>query len=126
MPAMRMQLGTEGDTLHGLAVSPGTAHGRARVVMTLGEAGNVLPGEVLVVREPLFELSPWFAVASAVVAEGGWLLDDAAVLAREYGMPAVFQVERATEKVHDGEELEVDANKGLVIRRPVEQDWEML
>jgi phosphohistidine swiveling domain-containing protein len=96
------------------------------VVCTLAEATNVLPGEVLVVREPLFELSPWFGVASAVVAETGWLLDDAAVLAREYGVPAIFRVQGATERIRNGEELQVDANRGMVIRRPVEQDWDFL
>lgn len=123
--AMQLPI-AEGDTMRGLAVSPGLAQGRARVVCTLAEATNVLPGEVLVVREPLFELSPWFGVASAVVAETGWLLDDAAVLAREYGVPAIFRVQGATERIRNGEELQVDANRGMVIRRPVEQDWDFL
>jgi pyruvate,water dikinase len=114
------------DLLRGLAVSPGTAKGRARVTNTLVEAANLLPGEVLVCREPLFELSPLFGVASAVVAESGTLLGHAAILAREYGVPAVFGVEKAAERIRNGEELWVDGSAGLVSRRQVEPELDLL
>ncbi len=125
-PASDMAAMNTENALSGLAVSPGIAHGCARVINTLGEAGNVLPGEVLVCREPLFELSPLFSLVAAVVAESGSLLDHAAVLAREYGVPAVFGVERATARVRTGEELWVDANRGLVVRQQAEIEWELL
>jgi len=114
------------DLFQGLAVSPGEAEGRVRVVNTLGEATNLLPGDVLVCREPLFELSPLFGVASAVVAESGTLLGHAAILAREYGVPAVFNVERATRLLRNGEELRVNGGSGFIIRRLPEPELELL
>lgn len=104
--------------LRGQAVSPGSVQGRARIVRTLGEATNVVPGEVLVCPEPLFELSPLFSLVAAVATEGGRLLGHAGVLVREYGVPAVFGVEGATRTVRTGDALHVDANQGLIMRLP--------
>lgn len=116
-PAIEIGLtGPPENILRGRAVSPGLTLGRARIVNTLGGATNVLPGEVLVCREPLFELSPLFSIVSGVVAEKGGLLDHAAVLAREYGIPAVFGVEDATSRIRTGDELRIDANNGVVVR----------
>ena len=112
------------ETLRGRAVSPGLAEGRAHVVNTLSSASNVLPGEVLVCREPLFELSPLFSVVSAVLAEEGGLLTHAATLAREYGVPAIFGLEQATNLIRTGDDLQVDANRGIVAHRRVEPQWD--
>ena len=114
------------ETFHGRPISPGLAEGRARVISSLGEATNVLSGEILVCREPLFELSPLFSIVSAVVAEVGGLLDHSATLVREYGIPAVFGVEAATTKIHTGDELQIDANKGIIARRKTEPEWSLL
>jgi len=111
------------DTFRGRAVSPGLAEGRARVVNTLGQATDVLPGEVLVCREPLFELSPLFSIVSAVLAEEGGLLSHAATLVREYRVPAIFGLERATATIHTGDEVQVDANRGIVAVRRPEPRW---
>ncbi|NLD72824.1 MAG: hypothetical protein GX649_08920, partial [Chloroflexi bacterium] len=70
-----------------------------------------------------FELSPLFGIVAAVVAESGGLLDHAATLAREYDVPAVFGVEHATERLHNGQEVGVDAVEGLVVPVPVEPEW---
>lgn len=112
------------DLLRGLAVSPGVAEGRVRVVNALGEATSLLPGEVLVCREPLFELSPLFGIAAAVIAETGTLLSHPAILAREYSVPAIFGVKRVTELLRNGEEVLVDGSKGFVARRPTEPELE--
>ena len=114
------------DVLRGQAISPGLTRGRARVVNTLGETTNVLPGEVLICREPLFELSPMFSIVAAVVAETGGLLDHASVLAREYGVPAIFGVQGATERIRTGEDLFVDANNGVIVRHRTGSDWDSL
>jgi rifampicin phosphotransferase len=113
------------DTLTGRAISAGQAQGRARVIITLGEATNVAPGDILICRQPGFELSPLFGMVGAVVAEEGGLLDHAAVLVREYGVPAVFGVERVTQVIRDGEDLLVDATRGVVVRKRSEQEWEL-
>ncbi len=117
---------SEGKELSGLAVSPGVGQGRAHRIYALGEMSNVLPGEVLILREPLFEFSPLFGIISAVVSETGGLLDHAAVLAREYGVPAVFGVTGAMAMIENGEQVRVDALRGVVTRYRVESDWELL
>jgi pyruvate,water dikinase len=114
------------DVMHGRPISPGRASGRAHVINSLGEATNILPGEVLVCRDLLFELSPLFSIISAVVAENGGLLDHASVLAREFGVPTVFSVKDATRIIRTGEELRVDAHRGIVTRHRPEQIWESL
>jgi len=118
-------VGSSGHVLTGLAVSPGVGEGRARLVYSLGEMGNVLPGEVLIVREPLFEMSPLFSIVCAVVSETAGLLDHAAVLAREYGVPAVFRVAGAMSTIANGEQVRVDARDGTVTRYRVEPEWEI-
>lgn len=115
-----------GDTLKGRAISPGYARGKARVVNGLGEATRVLPGEVLVCRVPAFELSPFFGIVSAVVSEVGGLLDHAATLAREYGVPAVFGVPNATGIIRTGDDLQVDAVRGIIVRHVPQVDWTLL
>lgn len=112
-----------GAVLRGRPVSRGLATGRVRVVHSLGEAANVLPGEVLVCPEALFELSPLFGIASAVVSETGGLLDNAATLVREYGIPAVFGVEGATRRLRDGQQVLVDASEGTVQPVLSEPEW---
>jgi len=111
------------DILRGRAVSPGVAGGRARVANSLREAASVVPGEVLICREPDFELSPFFGIAAAVVSERGGFLDHAATLVREYGVPAVFAVPGATRTIRTGDDLQVDANRGIVVRRVPEVNW---
>ncbi|MBC7236061.1 MAG: hypothetical protein H5T69_09475 [Chloroflexi bacterium] len=111
--------------LRGTPVSPGVASGPARVVNTLAESTSILPGEILVCREPLFELSPLFSIVAAVVAEQGGLLEHAGVLAREYSVPAVFGVREATRRIKTGEKLVVDANNGVVVQKRVEAEWDV-
>jgi phosphohistidine swiveling domain-containing protein len=114
------------DIVRGRPISPGIGEGKARVVSTLTEAASVLPGEVLVCRRPDFELSPFFGIVSAVVSEEGGLLDHAATLAREYGVPAIFGARGATTAVRTGDDLQVDANRGIIVRRIPEVAWELL
>ena len=109
--------------LTGQPISPGVATGTARLINTLGEATSIVPGEILLCHKPLFELTPLFDMAAAVVTETGNLLDHAGVLAREYGIPAVFGVKGLTEHIRNGDELRVDANRGVVERIQPEIDW---
>ena len=110
--------------LRGRPIFPGIAEGRARVIGSFTEATNVLPGEVLVCREPSFELTPLFSIVAAVVAEEGGLLEHASVPAREYGVPAVFGVKEAAQRIRTGEELFVDARRGIVVRHEPEPELE--
>lgn len=126
-PAIDIVYGVDpNDILRGRPISPGVTEGRAHVVSTLDEAVDVLPGEVLICRQPNFDLSPFFGIVSAVVAEMGGLLDHSATLAREYGVPAIFGVPGITEAIRTGDELQVDANRGIIVRRIPEVTWDLL
>jgi pyruvate,water dikinase len=59
-------------------------------------------------------LTPLFAVASGVITEVGGILSHGAIVAREYGIPAVMSVAGATRLLYDGQRITVDGNKGLV------------
>ncbi len=102
------------DELRGSAASGGIARGPARVLASLLEASRLKPGDVLVTRTTMPPWTPLFAVASAVVTETGGILSHAAVTAREYGLPAVLNVQQATHLIKDGQVLEVDGSKGIV------------
>jgi pyruvate,water dikinase len=65
-------------------------------------------------------------MASAVIAEQGGLLEHAATLAREYGVPAVFGVSGASTAIHTGDQVEVDATRGIILRQQVPPKWETI
>jgi len=112
--------------MRGRAISPGIAQGRVCVVQSLSEAVRIRPGDVLCSRMPLYDLSPWFGMAAAVVTERGGLLDHAAVLVREYGVPAVFGVAGLLDTVVDGDILWVDGGRGLAQLSRYEAERELL
>ncbi len=100
--------------LRGSAGSPGKVTGPARVVRTLDEADRVQVGDVLVAEFTAPPWTPLFATVSAVVTDAGGILSHCAVVAREYGIPAVVGTARATSTIRDGQMVEVDGNAGLV------------
>lgn len=98
----------------GIGCSGGSVTGRARVVRSLQEASSLESGEVLVAPFANPGWTPLFSVACAIVLEEGGLLSHSAVVAREYGIPAVLQVEGATSKIRTGDLLLVDGSRGTV------------
>ena len=94
--------------------SPGKATGSARVVHSLAGAGKLQPGDVLVVETTAPPWTPLFATAAAVVSDTGGILSHCAVVAREYGIPAVVGTGNATARVQDGQLIEVDGDAGIV------------
>jgi len=100
--------------LRGNAGSPGKTTGTARVIRSLDDAARLQPGEVLVAEFTAPPWTPLFATASAVVTDAGGILSHCAVVAREYGIPAVVGTARATATIRDGQQIEVDGNAGLV------------
>jgi len=103
-----------GVELKGLPASGGIVEGRARV---LGEhAEDLQPGEVLVAKTTDVGLSPLFLVAAGVVTELGGPLSHAALVAREYGVPAVVNVLGATTIIKTGDTVRVDGDRGIVVR----------
>lgn len=100
--------------LSGSGASSGLARGPARVLMSLSEADRLRPGDVLVARTTMPAWTPLFAAACAVITETGGVLSHAAVVAREYGIPAVLNVVDATRLIRDGQPIEVDGSQGIV------------
>lgn len=100
--------------LTGIGVSAGVGRGRARVVTDPADPRGIEPGEVLVapLTDPAW--TPLFLAATAVVVDVGALQSHAAIVARELGIPAVVSVEGASRQLVDGDELEVDGDRGTV------------
>ena len=103
-----------GSGMTGVAASPGVASGPVRVISGPAEFARLRPGDVLVCQATDPAWTPLFASASAVVAETGGLLSHAAIVAREYGIPAVLGVLEATTRLHDGQVVTVDGGAGRV------------
>jgi pyruvate,water dikinase len=104
----------QGHILHGLAASPGVVRGRARVIRALVEANQLQKDDVLVAEAAMPAWTVLFTTVSAVVTDVGGILSHCAVVAREYGIPAVVGTGLATSLIREGQMLEVDGNAGLV------------
>jgi phosphohistidine swiveling domain-containing protein len=103
------------DTLfQGIAASPGTVEGRARIVSGSEDFRRVQPGDVLVTTTTTPAWTPLFPSLAGLVTETGGVLSHAAVVAREYRLPAVVGVEGATRRIPDGARVRVDGAAGQV------------
>jgi pyruvate,water dikinase len=100
--------------IKGNAGSRGQVTGLARVAMTLTDAASLLPGEVLVCPTTAPPWTPLFATAAAVVTDTGGILSHCAVVAREYGIPAVVGTGVATQRIRTGQRVTVDGAAGTV------------
>ena len=105
--------GVPAGALVGLPVSAGTVEGRARVVMDMAEA-DLEPGDILVTAYTDPSWTPLFVAIAGLVTEVGGLMTHGAVIAREYGLPAVVGVERATRLIRDGQRIRVHGTEGYV------------
>lgn len=101
-------------TLSGLGSSSGIVEAHARVLMSSGDASAFQPGEVLVAPYADVGWSPLFLVAGALVTDLGGPLSHAAIVAREYGLPAVMNVKMGTRIIRTGDLLRVDGERGVV------------
>ncbi|WP_329151714.1 phosphoenolpyruvate synthase [Streptomyces anulatus] len=99
--------------LTGLPVSAGTVEGRARVVLDMAEA-DLEAGDILVTVFTDPSWSPLFVGIAGLVTEVGGLMTHGAVIAREYGLPAVVGVDRATRLIRDGQRIRVHGTDGYV------------
>ncbi len=98
----------------GLAVSSGVVEGRARIILDVGDAHDLEPGDVLVTTGTDPSWSPVFVAVAGLVTEVGGLMTHGAVIAREYGLPAVVGVVGATHLIEDGQRIRVDGTHGWV------------
>jgi rifampicin phosphotransferase len=97
----------------GLAVSSGVIEGRARVILNLEDA-NLEDGDILVTSFTDPSWTPLFVSIKGLVTEVGGLMTHGAVIAREYGLPAVVGVEDATKLIKDGQRIRVHGTEGYV------------
>lgn len=107
--------------IEGVGVSSGVARGRARVLNSMDEAQRLAPGEILVARVINAAWTPLFHLAGGIVAEVGGVLSHGAIVAREYGIPAVFGAAGAA-GIEDGSWIEVDGDLGVVTPWEPEQE----
>ena len=105
--------GEEGG-VRGYAASPGVAEGVARVVRDVNEIGTVEQGEVLVCSVTAPSWAPVFPKISAAVSDIGGMMSHAAIIAREYGLPAVVGTGHATKQIKTGARVRVDGDNGVV------------
>ena len=99
--------------LIGLPVSAGTIEGRARVILDIAEA-NLEADDILVTAYTDPSWTPLFVAIKGLVTEVGGLMTHGAVIAREYGLPAIVGVEHATRLIRDGQRIRVHGTEGYV------------
>ena len=106
--------------LKGNAGSRGVATGEAFVARSLAEASNLRPGQILVATTTMPAWTPFFGVAAAVVTETGGALSHCAIVAREYGIPAVVGAAGAMRAIQPGQIVTVDGDRGIVTLSAIE------
>jgi pyruvate,water dikinase len=99
--------------IRGSPVSPGRAQGRVRVVLDPSQA-HLQPGEILVCPGTDPSWTPLFLSAAGLVMEVGGMMTHGAVVAREYGIPAIVGVDRATTRLQTGQLIELDGSAGEI------------
>ena len=102
--------------LRGTPGSPGEAEGPVRIIRDTSEFSNLRAGEVLVASYTNPAWTPLFQWAGAVVVDSGGPGSHAAIVAREYGIPAVMGTVEGTRRLADGLQVHVDGGRGLVVR----------
>jgi len=101
------------EAIVGLAVSSGVIEGRARVILNMEDA-DLEDGNILVTSFTDPSWTPLFVSIKGLVTEIGGLMTHGAVIAREYGLPAVVGVENATKRIKDGQRIRVNGTEGYV------------
>lgn len=102
-------------TMNGIGVSAGKTKGRARIALNYAEAMQSQPGDILIVRSADPAWSPIFAVVSGLVMERGGVLSHASIVAREFRLPTITSVANATQKIANGDLLEIDGRNGQLV-----------
>jgi phosphohistidine swiveling domain-containing protein/dihydrofolate reductase len=93
---------TQDAGVHGMGASAGVARGPARIVLDVDGFARVQPGDIIVCRSSNPSFVPIFSIAAGLITNVGGLLSHAAVVAREFGLPAVVGVADATTRIADG------------------------
>lgn len=106
--------GRRDGVLRGMTAYPGKVRGRVKIILDPDNARDFIKGNILVTGMTRPEYLPLIKKASAIVTDAGGILSHAAITARELKKPCVIGTQTATQQLHDGDMVEVDANKGIV------------
>lgn len=109
---------SDATALRGLGCSPGIVEGTARVISSLSEVDRLNPGDILVTQYTDPGWTPALGMVAGVVTEVGGLLSHAAVIGREYGIPAVLNAVGATQAIRSGQRIRVDGGNGHITLLP--------
>jgi len=102
--------------LVGRPVSRGVVEGIARVALTLEEASQLQPGEILISHITDIGWTPYFSLISGLATDVGSAVSHGAVIAREYGLPAIVNLRVATRTINTGDRVRLDADRGVLTR----------
>jgi len=116
--------GLTGDTLKGVAASPGRVTATARVLHAPEDFSQMMHGDVLVAAITTPAWTPLFARAAAIVTDIGGPLSHGSIVAREYGIPAVLGTGAATKRIRSGQVITVDGSAGVVTLSKSEESKE--
>lgn len=112
--------------LVGRPVSRGVVEGPARVATTLEQAAELQPGEILISRITDIGWTPYFSLIAGLATDVGSAVSHGAVIAREYGLPAIVNLRLATRLIATGEWVRLDADRGVLTRlgeEPIEEGF---
>jgi len=104
----------QAEVLQGFGVSPGSATGKARVILRADTQEQLLAGEILVAPFTDPGWTPYFVPAAAIVMDEGGIFSHGSIVAREYGLPAAVNVGNATKIIKTGQTIQVDGDRGVV------------
>ena len=107
------------NALPGLPVSAGSVEGRARIITDIATP-DIEPGDILVTTYTDPSWTPLFINVAGLVTEAGGQMSHGAVIAREYGLPAIVAVRDATRRIRDGQRIRLDGTNGVVTILPTE------
>jgi pyruvate,water dikinase len=110
-PAHRIE---SGSTYGGIAISPGTVRGKVRVVLSKADAKALEPGDIMVARFTDVGWTPYYGIAAGLITEIGSSLSHGAVVAREYGLPLVSNIENVTLLLKTGDAIEMNGATGEI------------
>jgi len=105
---------TDSNEVHGFAASGGVVEGPARIVKSVKEIARLQQGDILVCQITNPTWAPIFQTIVAAVSDIGGSMSHAAIVAREYGLPAVVGTGNATSRIKDGQRIRVDGGRGVV------------
>ena len=108
-------VGQNDGVMKGVPVSNGECEGIVRVVYSIDDANKLQKGEIMVARFTDIGWTPYYSIVNGMITEIGSSLSHGAVVAREYGLPAIVNMKGATKLLKNGDRIRMDAGKGTVV-----------